>query len=169
MSSSPPPTHSTGVGAAADSPAPQSPAIPGAESSPSTPDVRADEGSGEGGADLPMTMQASVILTSLPKDAKSALEGAGEVGVEKVKIRFRAVGSAPGLTQPVRKLSSTARFESVVRFLRKQLRVQDHESVFCYVNSVFAPGLDEGIGNLWRCFKTKDELVVAYSITPAFG
>lgn len=83
MSSSPPPTHSTGVGAAADSPAPQSPAIPGAESSPSTPDVRADEGSGEGGADLPMTMQASVILTSLPKDAKSALEGAGEVGVEK--------------------------------------------------------------------------------------
>lgn len=85
--SSPPPAHSTGVGAA-DSPAPQSPAIPGAESSPSTPDVRADEGSGEGGAggpDLPMTMQASVILTSLPKDAKSALEGAGEVGVEKGK------------------------------------------------------------------------------------
>jgi len=22
--------------------------------------------------------------------------------------------------------------------------------VFCYVNSVFAPGLDEGVGNLWR-------------------
>lgn len=84
--SSPPPIHSTGVGPAADSPAPQSPAIPGAESSPSTPDVRGDDGSGEGGAggaDLPMTMQASVILTSLPKDAKSALEGAGEVGVEK--------------------------------------------------------------------------------------
>ncbi len=26
--------------------------------------------------------------------------------------------------------------------------------VFCYVNSVFAPGLDEGVGGLWRvsCF-----------------
>lgn len=23
-------------------------------------------------------------------------------------------------------------------------------SVFCYVNSVFAPGLDEGVGGLWR-------------------
>jgi len=23
-------------------------------------------------------------------------------------------------------------------------------SVFCYVNSVFAPGLDEGVGALWR-------------------
>jgi ubiquitin-like protein ATG12 len=28
--------------------------------------------------------------------------------------------------------------------------LKDHESVFCYVNSVFAPGLDEGVGNLWR-------------------
>lgn len=32
--------------------------------------------------------------------------------------------------------------------MRKQ--VKDHESVCCYINSVFAPGLDEGIGNLWR-------------------
>ena len=24
------------------------------------------------------------------------------------------------------------------------------QSVFCYVNSVFAPGLDEGVGGLWR-------------------
>lgn len=23
-------------------------------------------------------------------------------------------------------------------------------AVFCYVNSVFAPGLDEGVGGLWR-------------------
>lgn len=28
--------------------------------------------------------------------------------------------------------------------------MQETESVFCYVNSVFAPGLDEGVGNLWR-------------------
>lgn len=25
--------------------------------------------------------------------------------------------------------------------------------VFCYVNSVFAPGLDEGVGGLWRVSK----------------
>jgi ubiquitin-like protein ATG12 len=47
------------------------------------------------------------------------------------------------------------------------------EGVFCYVNSVFAPGLDEGVGGLWKCFKTgmgADEcLVVGYSLTPAFG
>jgi len=27
--------------------------------------------------------------------------------------------------------------------------VKEHESVFCYVGSVFAPALDEGVGNLW--------------------
>lgn len=24
------------------------------------------------------------------------------------------------------------------------------QSVFCYVNNTFAPGLDEGVGGLWR-------------------
>ena len=38
-------------------------------------------------------------------------------------------------------------------FLRKKLGAENG-AVFCYVNSVFAPGLDEGVGNLWRasCF-----------------
>ncbi|RMZ90014.1 hypothetical protein DV736_g2766, partial [Chaetothyriales sp. CBS 134916] len=48
-------------------------------------------------------------------------------------------------------------------------RPQQVAGLFCYVNSVFAPGLDEGVGNLWRCFKTDEVLVVAYSVTPAFG
>ena len=74
-----------------------------------------------------------------------------------------------------------------MRFLRRKLGLQDHESVFCYVNSVFAPGLDEGVGNLWRvglhgkqgklililtpwqCFRVGEELVVSYSVTQAFG
>jgi len=120
-------------------------------------------------ADLPLTMAASVVLTSLPRDAAKALEGAGELKQDKVTVRFQPVGSAPHLQQRVFKVSSAQRFETVVRFLRRRLGVRDSDSVFCYVNSVFAPGLDEGIGNLWRCFKTKDELVVAYSITPAFG
>ncbi|KAK8189928.1 ubiquitin-like autophagy protein Apg12-domain-containing protein [Phyllosticta capitalensis] len=121
--------------------------------------------------DMPMTMAASVVLAQLPRDARGALEKAarGPEGVEKVTVRFRPVGSAPQLRQPVAKVSASSRFETVVRFLRRRLGVHDSESVFCYVNSVFAPGLDEGVGNLWRCFKTKDELVVAYSVTPAFG
>ncbi|KAI9712692.1 MAG: Ubiquitin-like protein [Bogoriella megaspora] len=120
-------------------------------------------------ADLPLTMAASVVLTSLPQDAHQALEGAGELEQEKVNIRFQPVGSAPALRQRVFKISASQRFETVVRFLRRRLGTKEHESVFLYVNSVFAPGLDEGVGNLWRCFKSNDELIVAYSTTPAFG
>ena len=56
-----------------------------------------------------------------------------------------------------------------MRFLRRKLQLKDHESVFCYVNAVFAPGLDEGVANLWRCFRVGEELVVSYSVTQAFG
>ena len=40
-------------------------------------------------------------------------------------------------------------------FLSKKLKGMeggggDGGGVFCYVNSVFAPGLDEGVGGLWK-------------------
>jgi len=66
-----------------------------------------------------------------------------------VTVRLQPLGSAPHLTQRVFKLSANQRFDTIVRFLRKRLGVQDHESVFCYVGNVFAPALDEGVGNLW--------------------
>ncbi|EGP88461.1 unnamed protein product [Zymoseptoria tritici ST99CH_1A5] len=132
-----------------------------------SPDAPAEED--PGAADLPLTMAASVVLEHLPKDAHQALETAGELEQAKVTIRLSPLPNTPQLKQPRFKCSSNQRFEYIVRFLRKKLGVKDHESVFCYVNSVFAPGLDEGVGNLWRCFKTGDELVVSYSVTQAFG
>ncbi len=90
------------------------------------------------------------------------------------------------------KISSTQRFEAVVAYLRRVLKVGERDSVFLYVNSSFAPALDEVVGNLHRvsgslsclgvevgehllmsvsqCFKdSKDQLIVTYSMTPAFG
>lgn len=64
-------------------------------------------------------------------------------------MRLQPIGSAPHLNQRVFKLSTNQRFETIVRFLRKRLGVKEHESVFCYVGSVFSPALDEGVGNLW--------------------
>lgn len=67
-------------------------------------------------------------------------------------------------------ISSTQRFEVVVAYLRRVLKVGEMDSVFLYVNSSFAPALDEVVGNLHRCFKdSKDQLIVTYSMTPAFG
>ncbi|GAM89838.1 hypothetical protein ANO11243_078770 [Dothideomycetidae sp. 11243] len=114
-------------------------------------------------------MAASVVLDQLPHDAHAALQHAGELAQAKITVRLSPLPATPSLRQPRFKISSTQRFEAVVRFLRRKLALKDHESVFCYVNSCFAPGLDEGVGNLWRCFKVGEELVVSYSVTQAFG
>ncbi|KNG85463.1 autophagy-related protein 12 [Aspergillus nomiae NRRL 13137] len=123
----------------------------------------------EHGADMPLTMSASVVLTSLPRDAHQALADAEAVDKGKVTVRFQPLASAPILKNKVFKISASQKFETVVKFLRKKLDCKETDSVFCYVNSVFAPGLDEGVGGLWRCFKVDDQLIVSYSMTPAFG
>ncbi|KIX05779.1 uncharacterized protein Z518_03751 [Rhinocladiella mackenziei CBS 650.93] len=121
------------------------------------------------GGDLPMSMTASVILTNLPRDASQALKEVEEIDDRKVSIRFQPIQSAPILKQKVFKISASSRFNVVLSFLRKKLGIKDGDGLFLYVNSVFAPGLDEGVGNLFRCFKTDDQLIVSYSTTPAFG
>ncbi|KAI1141379.1 ubiquitin-like autophagy protein Apg12 [Hypoxylon sp. FL0543] len=120
--------------------------------------------------EIPLTMTASAVLTALPQDATSALASAGEFDQEKIRVRFKAVGSAPQLKQEVRRISATQKFEAVVSHLRKLLRLNPTDGLFLYVNSAFAPALDEVVGNLHRCFKdSNDQLIVVYSITPAFG
>ena len=56
---------------------------------------------------------------------------------------------APPLAQKTFRVSRNNKFASVIVFLRKKLGLKREEGVFCYVNSVFAPGLDEGVGGLW--------------------
>ena len=56
---------------------------------------------------------------------------------------------APPLAQKTFQISRSNKFASIIAFLRKKLGLKREEGVFCYVNSVFAPGLDEGVGGLW--------------------
>ncbi|TQS38609.1 hypothetical protein Golomagni_00877 [Golovinomyces magnicellulatus] len=119
---------------------------------------------------LPLTLASSTKLKRLPSDTTSALRAVGEFPKPKVTVHFTAIGSAPILRQSLCKISSTQRFEVVVSYLRRTLRVTATESIFVYVNSSFAPALDEVVGNLYLCFKnSKDQLLVSYSMTPAFG
>jgi ubiquitin-like protein ATG12 len=48
----------------------------------------------------------------------------------------------------------------ISQFLRKTLRLQDRDPLFLYINSSFAPGLDQTIESLHACFKINDELVI---------
>ncbi|OAA46448.1 Autophagy-related protein 12 [Beauveria brongniartii RCEF 3172] len=133
-----------------------------------------EEDDEEADTDIPLTMAASVVLADLPTSAATALErtaaATGPQPAAKVVVRFKPVGAAPRLAQDVCKISAARRFEEVVRYLRRKLRCSETDSVFLYVNSAFAPSLDEVVGNLHQCFKSgQDQLVVAYSMTPAFG
>ena len=67
-----------------------------------------------------------------------------------VKIRFHVIGDAPALAQQTFKISASNRFEAVVSFLRRRLGLRPEQSVLCYVNRVFSPGLDESVGGLWK-------------------
>jgi len=76
---------------------------------------------------------------------------------EIVTVRFSALPSAPQLgKQRMFKISASQPFETVVNFLRRKLGLKETETVLLYINSVFSPGLDEGVGNLWRVSKCFD-------------
>lgn len=137
----------------ASTPPPPPPAGAGAGAGGGT-DVPSDQDPSPDSPDLPLTMTASLVLTQLPRDAAAALAEVGTTfAQDKVIVRFKPVGgSAPPL--PARhersKVSATSRFETVVAYLRRTLKVAESDSLFLYVNSTFAPALDEVVGNLWR-------------------
>lgn len=135
MASPPNPTTPGGPGGGGDNP----------DSRPASPDLP-----GRSSPDLPLTMTASTVLMTLPRDATAALAAAGGFPQEKVVVRFKPVGSAPPIRRELVKVASAHKFESVVAYLRKTLKVKEAESVFLYVNNTFAPALDEVVGNLWR-------------------
>lgn len=97
-----------------------------------------------------VTMSASVAISSLPQDATAVLDQYLHPTPQKITIRLRSIGSAPMLKQQVYRISSEQKFSSLVKFIRRQLKVPANESIFCYINSAFAPSLDETIGNLYQ-------------------
>ncbi|KAK6537218.1 Ubiquitin-like protein [Orbilia ellipsospora] len=143
----------------------------------------------EDAAGTPITLSASVMLTNIPRDSRVALANAFLPSTGKVTIRLLSVGSTPSLKKNVFTLTASKKFSVVVNFLRNKLKLNgpattaspsnsgnlspgqknNGQSLFVYVNNTFAPSLDEEVGNLFRCFKREDELLVNYCLTPAFG
>ncbi|KAI5300923.1 Ubiquitin-like protein [Ascosphaera pollenicola] len=106
------------------------------------------------------TLAAPGALADPPRNACDVLQDdIDSINAGKVNIRFKPLPSAPILKTQVFKINASQKFEAVVRFLKKKLNCKPTDSVFCYVNSVFAPALDENVGGLWRCFKTDDQLI----------
>lgn len=125
--------------------------------------------------DLPLSMSTSTLLqpSNLPSTTAAALQQVYEAldKPRKITVRFQPLpgAAAPNAKWVAVKVSANQNFGSVVNFLRKKLGITNDNGLFVYVNKVFAPGLDEGVGNLWNSFKIDDELKVSYSYAPAFG
>jgi ubiquitin-like protein ATG12 len=90
-------------------------------------------------------------------------------GDEKVKVQFLAVGGAPILKKNKFQVRSNMTVAEVVAFLRKTLKIRDGDPLFVYLNSSFAPSLDQTLKSLHDCFEVSDELFVQYAVTSSWG
>ena len=90
---------------------------------------------------------------------------------EKIKVKLVAVGNAPLLKRSKFLVSRDDQVFKLAKQVRKWLGMsdQDGSSLFLYVNSSFAPSVDQPLGNLFDNFKTGNELIINYSLTHAYG
>ncbi|KJE93076.1 hypothetical protein CAOG_03919 [Capsaspora owczarzaki ATCC 30864] len=88
---------------------------------------------------------------------------------DKVIVQFRAAGNAPLMRQKKFKITASEKFQTVIEFLRKQLKFKPTDPLFLYINQAFSPAPDEIVRNLYQCFEIKGQLDIQYATTPAWG
>ncbi|GAA5986574.1 hypothetical protein JCM10908_003804 [Rhodotorula pacifica] len=104
-----------------------------------------------------------------PMTPREALEASQEKDMSKVVVRFKATGNAPIMKQNFYKITASNQFRTVTAFLRKELGWKASDPLFVYINSAFAPALDDTVANLYKSFGTENHLLVNYSSTQAWG
>lgn len=88
---------------------------------------------------------------------------------DKIIVLLKATGNAPSLKQTKFKIGLHQRFQMVMDFLGRQLRLKETDTLFLYVNSAFSPAPDTTIQHLVNCFGVDGQLVVNYALTQAYG
>ncbi|KAI5948658.1 ATG12 [Candida theae] len=129
-------------------------------------------------------LSTSIILNKLPVERQEQLERTLEERERKpplkadiaakpvadeplrISIRFQPIGSTTAINPKVFKISSTQTVATLSKFLCKRLK-QTH--LCLYIQNSFSPAPEENIGDLYSSFKTKDELIVSYCNSVAFG
>jgi ubiquitin-like protein ATG12 len=99
----------------------------------------------------------------------TATTPASAVKTDKVVILFKAVGNAPLLKLKKFQVTREATVQTVVDFLRKQLKYGPQDPLYVFINCAFQPAPDAQLSSLANCFETNGKLVVHYSTTAAWG
>mmetsp|Transcript_16529 Transcript_16529/g.16467 ORF Transcript_16529/g.16467 Transcript_16529/m.16467 type:complete len:109 (-) Transcript_16529:19-345(-) len=98
--------------------------------------------------------------------AESPIKSPGIERDDKITVHVKPVGNAPILKKSKFKVSGLEQFNTIITFLRNQIKAKD---IFLYINSSFSPPPDAIIGDLFSCFKVGGELIVNYAIVEAWG
>src|ERR1700722_12938470 len=83
------------------------------------------------------------------EDSQTSDKSNSHSSLSPVIVHFKAVGSAPLLKQSKFRVSKDQSFSALADFLRKQLKYTPREPLFLYINSLFAPSMDETLSNLF--------------------
>ncbi|KNC85157.1 hypothetical protein SARC_02650 [Sphaeroforma arctica JP610] len=95
--------------------------------------------------ELPSTVSGTETIIPKPKLAPKRV-----AAKDKVVVRFRAAGNAPIMKQAKFKITANESFQTVIDFLRRQLKFNQHDSLFLYINQAFQPSPDELVINLFK-------------------
>ncbi|KAH3680627.1 hypothetical protein WICPIJ_008198 [Wickerhamomyces pijperi] len=127
-------------------------------------------------------LSTTTILNKLQKDpepiqsftnTESTTTASYQTSTERITIRCIPIGSTPPLHPTIFRISYTQPFSTLIKFITKKLQKlkknEEVKSVFCYVNSSFAPVPDVSCGELFKAYGNRGELVVNYCEIVAFG
>jgi ubiquitin-like protein ATG12 len=89
--------------------------------------------------------------------------------LEQLKLHFLAVGGAPILKKNKFQVRENMLVSEMLVFLRRTLKIRDGDPIFLYINSAFAPSLDQALRSLYESFQVNGELVLQYAITSSWG
>ena len=119
-------------------------------------------------ADLDNT-QLSDNATNQESSAATAATAA-TANPDKIEIIFKAVGNAPILKKKKFLLERHKNVHFIVNWLKKYMKLDlNKDQLFLYVNQEFAPSPDVEIGTLYDCFKAGTNVILHYSVLPAWG
>eukprot|EP01090_Pellita_catalonica_P000897 TRINITY_DN1063_c0_g1_i1.p1 TRINITY_DN1063_c0_g1~~TRINITY_DN1063_c0_g1_i1.p1 ORF type:complete len:103 (+),score=9.61 TRINITY_DN1063_c0_g1_i1:34-342(+) len=92
-------------------------------------------------------------------------------GGTKVVVFFKNAGSAPVLSRKKFRVLLSIRIGSLLGKLRVFLgkSIKPEDSLYLYVNGVFQPKPDDTVGDLFKQFHSGEELILNYSLVPAWG
>lgn len=120
--------------------------------------------------DTPSTPLITASPASTPATAAGERAPATESAEPILKMHVVRVGGGKPLLDKKRYgFQASQPWGAFVAVLRHLMKLAPSESLFVYLKGAFSPAPNQLVGDLHRIFGVDGELVVHYSLTPAYG